>query len=527
MRSIERYLPTVAITFGTVAVLVACSDPVTPDDGVESVRLIGDTAFTLEPTEHRPLAAQCFNRSGRVLSPNACRVSWAVSAPAIATVSNNELIAQREGATVVTARVGAATAQATVNVRWGADARISIGGLRNMEEGEALLLRALVRDWTVPVSGVTPGWSTSDPGVATVAADGLLTAVGRGTATITAQLAGLSASSTVVVARVAPEGFGYVYLPDAYDLDNFVGTVTPPLTRAFTKGGTVDVSFVGNVYGFGASYPSFSFGWTRDGPLAPVRAKPIVGLTRHAFSLDSLSQWPCEAGSAFVCSTRGEQFGALEAVALTGAAFTGTAISIVVKKPGEATEDPRAQVRAGPTPSVRHVVVDGVTRRDVYWFVTPFERYMVSPERTLVPHTCVVAPADDTPADIALAARCANTDPQNVVSLNVAGFAANAHREGYPAVFAEVSASGGILRSGGYQLTVSTTRRSDRTTVVTISGTTLSAITRWPALLVTPVTTNAAARCAMAIPSAAAAATLDVIVRCSESNVGFMFGAVY
>lgn len=55
-------------------------------------------------------------------------------------------------------------------------------------------------DGVVPADPQTITWRSSAPSVATVDAQGTVTAVGEGTATITAQTGGLSASTPVTVA---------------------------------------------------------------------------------------------------------------------------------------------------------------------------------------------------------------------------------------------------------------------------------------------------------------------------------------
>ncbi|MEY2733450.1 MAG: hypothetical protein RL340_509, partial [Gemmatimonadota bacterium] len=53
-----------------------------------------------------------------------------------------------------------------------------------------------------PMVGLVPTWSSSAAGVATVTAAGLVTAAGNGTATITANVDGATATATVTVAQV-------------------------------------------------------------------------------------------------------------------------------------------------------------------------------------------------------------------------------------------------------------------------------------------------------------------------------------
>jgi glucose/arabinose dehydrogenase len=54
-----------------------------------------------------------------------------------------------------------------------------------------------------PVTGRTPGWSSSDPSVAVVSADGTVLGVAPGRATVTAELDGSRASATVTIAAPA------------------------------------------------------------------------------------------------------------------------------------------------------------------------------------------------------------------------------------------------------------------------------------------------------------------------------------
>lgn len=67
-------------------------------------------------------------------------------------------------------------------------------------KGKTVQLKAQTKDSrNIFIAVVQPQWKSSDPGVATVGPDGLVTAVGTGTATITGEFEGVSATVPVEV----------------------------------------------------------------------------------------------------------------------------------------------------------------------------------------------------------------------------------------------------------------------------------------------------------------------------------------
>lgn len=87
-----------------------------------------------------------------------------------------------------------------------------------------------------PMVGLVPTWSSSAAGVATVSAAGLVTAAGNGTATITANVDGATATATVTVAQVP-------VAPVAVSGNGQIGTVLstlsqPVIARAVDRLGT-------------------------------------------------------------------------------------------------------------------------------------------------------------------------------------------------------------------------------------------------------------------------------------------------
>ncbi len=131
-------------------------------------------------------------------------VTWSTSDPSVATVDDGEITAVSEGTATITASCGGMSAGCTVTVKE-AQHIVPVTGITldrtsaTMDVGDVLTLKATVAPADATENEVT--WSTSDPSVATVDG-GKVTAVSKGTATITASCGGFTAECTVTVKEV-------------------------------------------------------------------------------------------------------------------------------------------------------------------------------------------------------------------------------------------------------------------------------------------------------------------------------------
>lgn len=117
-------------------------------------------------------------------------VSWTSSAVGVATVSAQGLVsAVANGTGVITARSGNASATANVTVaQTAASIEIDPDMVSLMSIGQTTQLTATVRDGNgQPAADAAVTWQSSDVSIATVSAQGLVTAVKYGTAIITAR----------------------------------------------------------------------------------------------------------------------------------------------------------------------------------------------------------------------------------------------------------------------------------------------------------------------------------------------------
>ncbi|MDE2848872.1 MAG: Ig-like domain-containing protein [Gemmatimonadota bacterium] len=131
-------------------------------------------------------------------------VVWSSSDEAVATVNAQGLVtAVGNGSVTVTARSGSVSASVPVSVMQSAGSIvIEPSEATLMSLGETVQLSATVLDGNgQPVSGAAVEWSSSDASVATVSGQGLVTAVGNGSAQITARSGSESASIIVTVSH--------------------------------------------------------------------------------------------------------------------------------------------------------------------------------------------------------------------------------------------------------------------------------------------------------------------------------------
>jgi uncharacterized protein YjdB len=188
-----------------VALVAACSDGGTGSntDSVAMVR-VAAPASVLDVGATIQLTATPFTAAGK---PVVRSVAWGSSDEAVATVSQNGLVTavapgtvvitatsdQRGGFTTLTVRAQqGSSAVATVEIAGGSPVTLAPGAVKQL----AAVTRA--EDGTV-LNGQAVAWASSDPAVATVSAAGKVTAVGQGTAMISATSEGKTAKVPVVV----------------------------------------------------------------------------------------------------------------------------------------------------------------------------------------------------------------------------------------------------------------------------------------------------------------------------------------
>jgi hypothetical protein len=161
---------------------------------------IGSHPVRLVPGQRLPLEARVFSAEGDVRSDT---VRWASSSPGIARVGRSGVLEARgPGKATLTASVGSIRASTSVEVASTAPASLAVEPANaKLRQGDVLRFRAVAKDRSgKTIAGVTPSWSFG-PGQGEIDDDGTFVAYQPGSYTVTAALAGHSASAPVAVSR--------------------------------------------------------------------------------------------------------------------------------------------------------------------------------------------------------------------------------------------------------------------------------------------------------------------------------------
>ena len=190
------------------------------------------TSITVTPSSHTlssigatvQLAAVVRDQNNNVMTGQ--MVTWTSANTAVATVSAQGLAtAAGNGMVDIMARSDDLAGSATVTVSQEPASiiiEVDLDSTRLTEIGQTLLLSATVRDANdVPIEEAEVTWSSSDDLVASVAGDGLVTAVGDGTADITATSGDVSRSVTITVMVPTPDRDALVALYEAANGSNW------------------------------------------------------------------------------------------------------------------------------------------------------------------------------------------------------------------------------------------------------------------------------------------------------------------
>src|SRR4029079_1083665 len=130
-------------------------------------------------------------------------VQWSSSDSRVLTVTDGGVVtAQAAGSAVVTVHIGNKTATAAVNVQGLPVASVVVSlETGTLEVGQVTRAKATLADADgATLSGRPVAWQSSNPAIATVNSLGVVTAVGRGSATISAISEGKTGSADLTVA---------------------------------------------------------------------------------------------------------------------------------------------------------------------------------------------------------------------------------------------------------------------------------------------------------------------------------------
>lgn len=133
-------------------------------------------------------------------------ITWTSSDAGVARVADGKVETVGPGSATITAATGALKGVATVTVRIPEFARLSLAPAKTqtVKKGDRLTFKVAALDKKgQKVGGVPVAWKSSDPRVATVSSDGVVTAVKKGSAKITASSSGKSATVGVTVTETA------------------------------------------------------------------------------------------------------------------------------------------------------------------------------------------------------------------------------------------------------------------------------------------------------------------------------------
>jgi tricorn protease-like protein len=203
------------LSIALLALLAACSDSTDPAVTPRPVASVAVTPATsgIVVGQTVALTAVAKNDRGEVVVGRS--VQWTSSNAVVATVSSSGIVtAIAEGAATVSATVDGKTGRAEITV-----SRVPVASVR-LTPSTVVLEPVGIRQLTAVafdaagnvLEGRQVQWSTDAPGVATVTATGLVQAVARGYAVITATVEGRFGSTAVTVTEPDPaQQFDLVY----------------------------------------------------------------------------------------------------------------------------------------------------------------------------------------------------------------------------------------------------------------------------------------------------------------------------
>ena len=163
-----------------------------------SAKVVAVTSITLDKTSLSLKVGETETITATVNPDNATdkSVAWGSSDVSVATVSDGKVTAKKSGTAIITAKSGSCIAECTVTISVDVESVTLDKTSLSLAVGETAQLTAMVKPDDATDKTVT--WTSSDESIAKVA-DGKVTAVKSGKATVTAKCGGKTAECAVTV----------------------------------------------------------------------------------------------------------------------------------------------------------------------------------------------------------------------------------------------------------------------------------------------------------------------------------------
>ena len=245
-----------AVAEGTAKITAKAGDASVLCSVTVKKKVIAVESVTLDPTSLELTVGGTAALTATVLPENATdkTVTWSCDNTAVATVADGVVTAVAEGTAKVTAHAGDASAVCTVTVK--ADVvkvtEITINEADfSLAVGETKTLTATVKPENASDKTVT--WTSDQPGIASVSAEGVVTGVAAGTAKITVKANGGDVSDfvNVTVTAAAPEGTTF---------EDWIGTWA---AKSGVKKNTLEITEIEGSDGNPLENWYFIFGWQK------------------------------------------------------------------------------------------------------------------------------------------------------------------------------------------------------------------------------------------------------------------------
>ncbi|MCK9306508.1 MAG: Ig-like domain-containing protein [Methanoculleus sp.] len=206
---------------GEATVTVSTEAPIEP---VATSIEVNPLTATVAINETRQFTATVLDQDGNAMT--GVDVNWTTSNETIGTIDDTGLFtAAAAGITAVTATAGDASASAAVTVNEEEPAEPVLESIRITPSGATLaigdtprfIVTARDQDGAV-MTGVNVTWTSSEPTVGTIDADGVFTALAEGTADVTATAENVTATATITVISNEPALASIAIAPSAITL---------------------------------------------------------------------------------------------------------------------------------------------------------------------------------------------------------------------------------------------------------------------------------------------------------------------